>query len=195
MNDPTLKTLRQQAEKLALKNKSRLLSSLEPPSPEKTRQLLHELRVHQIELEMQNEELRRTQQELEATRARYFNLYDVAPVGYCTLNDSGKIVEANYTAAALLGVDRGTLTMQPMTRLIFKEDQDTYYLLRKKLLKVGDVQTCELRLLRNRSTPFWSHLTVGIAPGSDGRPSVRVILSDVSERVLLQTQSESTQKM
>ena len=119
-SERTPQALRQQAENLAFKNQSRLLSSLEPPSAEKVRQILHELRVHQIELEMQNEELRRIQQELEAARARYFNLYDMAPVGYCTLNESGQIVEANLTAVALLGVDWSALVMQPITRFIFK---------------------------------------------------------------------------
>jgi PAS domain-containing protein len=65
--------------------------------------LIHELQVHQIELEMQCEELMRSQQELETTRARYFELYDLAPVGYCMISNGGLIQEANLTAAALLG--------------------------------------------------------------------------------------------
>ena len=78
---------------------------------------LHELRVHQIELEMQNEELRRAQEELEASRARYFDLYDLAPVGYFTLSEQGLILEANLTAATLLGVARGALVKQPLIPL------------------------------------------------------------------------------
>src|SRR5271163_1396245 len=97
-------------------------------SSEESRTLLHDLRVHQIELEMQNEELRRTQEELETSRARYFDLYDLAPVGYFTVSDKGLILEANFTAATLFGVPRGALVKQPLTRFIVPEDQDRYYM-------------------------------------------------------------------
>ncbi len=102
--------------------------------------------MHQIELEMQNEELRRPQAELDAARARYFDLYDLAPVGYCTLSEKGLILEANLTAATLLGVARGALVKQPISRFILKEDQDIYYLHRKQLFETGEPQTCELRI-------------------------------------------------
>lgn len=74
-------------------------------SPEEIRNTLHELRVHQSELEMQNEELLRTQGELETLRARHFDLYDMAPVGYLTISADGLILEGNLTAATLfLGI-------------------------------------------------------------------------------------------
>src|SRR5438105_3744716 len=85
--------LRQQAETIAREKSVRRQESQEALSPEQAQQLLHELRVHQIELEMQNKELRRTQTELETSRERYFNLYDLAPVAYVTLNDKGLILE------------------------------------------------------------------------------------------------------
>lgn len=191
----TLQGLRQEAEKLALKRQYRLLSGLEPPSPEKTRQTLHELLVHQIELEMLNEELRRIQLELETTRARYFNYYDLAPVGYCTLDETELIVEANLTAAAWLGMARDTLVGKRLRHFIFKEDEDRYYLMRKQLLRLGDARTCELRVLKNDGTHFWSQLTVTVAKDSESRRVLRVVLSDINERVLLQKQSEPTQKM
>jgi PAS domain-containing protein len=88
-------------------------------------------KVHQIELELQNEELRRAQAELDIARARYFDLYDLAPVGYCTISEQGLILEANLTVAALLGVARSELVKQPISRFILKKDEDIYYLHRK----------------------------------------------------------------
>lgn len=101
-------------------------------SEEGTQGVLHELRVHQTELEMQNEELRRMQVELIASKTRYFNLYEIAPVGYFVLGENGLIEEANLTAATLLDVVRAQLVRQLFTLFIFKEDQDLYYLHRKK---------------------------------------------------------------
>ena len=99
--------------------------------------------MHQIELEMQNHELCRTQQELEASRAKYFDLYDSAPVGYVTLNEKGIIVEANQTAAGLLGQERSALIGQPLTCFIAREDQNIYYLCNKKLFQTLENQECE----------------------------------------------------
>ncbi|MEI6308742.1 MAG: PAS domain-containing protein, partial [bacterium] len=107
--------LRKAAEEKA---RSLEMQELEALSPEETRQMLHELRVHQIELEMQNEELRRAQEELNISRARYFDLYDLVPVGYCTLSEKGLILEANLAAATLLGVSRGALVKQLISRFI-----------------------------------------------------------------------------
>ena len=123
--------LRRQAEAMARESGALSPEQLEALSPEDTRRTLHELRVHQIELEMQNEELRRARAELTAARVRYFDLYDLAPVGYCTLSEQGLILEANLTAATLLGMARGALVKRPLSRFILKEDQDTYYLHRK----------------------------------------------------------------
>lgn len=99
--------LRRQAEEIARGNAGQSPENIATLSPEETRRMLHELRVHQIELEMQNEELCRAQVELSAAKARYFDLYDLAPVGYCTISEQGLILQANLTAATLLGVARG----------------------------------------------------------------------------------------
>ena len=132
-------------------------------SPEETWRLLHELRVHQIELELQYDELRRTQAELEVARARYFDLYDQAPVGYIQLSEKGLVLEANLTAAGLLGVERSALVKQPLSRFIVPEDQAIYYQYDHHFFNTGAPQSCELRLAHAGGALFWAQLemTVG----------------------------------
>ena len=114
--------LRRQAEE-TLRQQNRDWGSV---APEDSRNMLHELEVHQIELEMQNEELRRAQLELEASRASYFDLFYPAPVGYCTISEQDLLLEANLTAATLLGTTRGELTRQrKFSTLMHKNDQDS----------------------------------------------------------------------
>ena len=150
--------------------------------PEQAQQVFHDLRVHQIELEMQNEELRRIQAEVEASRERYFDLYDLAPVGYFTLSEQGMILEANLAAAKLLGRERGTLVQRPLSRFILPEDQDIYYKHRKQLFETGTPQVCELRFKKKKCDPFWARLEASLAQGTDGSPVSRAVMSDVTER-------------
>ena len=148
--------LRQRAEELWRKQAADRRNPAQPTADiplEEALNLLHELEVHQIELEMQNEELRRAQEEIAASRARYFDLYELAPVGYLTLSEKGLILEANLTAANLLGVERSQLVKRPLFRFIVPEDQDIYYLHRKRLLATRQPQVCELRMVRGRPCP------------------------------------------
>jgi PAS domain S-box-containing protein len=144
--------------------------------------LIHELRVHQIELDMQNEEMRRNQAELEASQARYFDLYDLAPVGYCTLNEHGLILAANLTATTLLGMTHGALVKQPITRFILKEDQDIYYLHLKQLFETDAPQVCDLRMMKNDGTEFWAHLNATTAQDPGGARVCRAVMTDITER-------------
>ncbi len=144
--------------------------------------MFHELQVHQIELEMQNDELRRTQQELEASREKYFDLYDLAPVGYFSINEKGIILEANLTAAALLGKERSDLVNRPFSRFIFMEDQDIYYLCHKQLVKTHSQQAGEMRMLRKDGAPFWARFDISIGWGTDDTTGTRVVIVDISKR-------------
>jgi PAS domain S-box-containing protein len=171
--------LRKRAEELTRTMSSTALSA---QTPEEIQWVLHELRVHQIELEMQNEELRAAQAQIEAGRARYFDLYDLAPVGYCTLSEKGLILEANLPAATLLGTARGALIKQPLSRFILTEDQAIYYLHRKQIFETGAPQECDLRLVKPDGALFWAHLTATAAQAEDGAPVCRMVLSDITER-------------
>ena len=153
-------------------------------SPAETQKVLHELRVHQVELEMQNEELRNAQEELEASPARYFDLYDLAPVGYLSVSEQGLILEANLTFATMLGVARarGALLQQPLTHFILPEDEDIYYLHRKSLLETGVPQVCELRVLREDGARFWARLEATAAQEAEGAAVSRIAVSDITER-------------
>jgi PAS domain S-box-containing protein len=170
--------------------------------PEETGRILHELRVHQIELEMQNEELRRAQAELDASRARYFDLYDLAPVGYITVSEQGLILEANLTAAGLLDTTRSALVRQTLTSFIVKEDQDIYYHHRRALFETGKTQNCELRMKRSDSATFWAGLGAAAAQEADGELVCRITMQDITERKqaeaekeILQAQLAQAQKM
>ena len=174
--------LRQRAEAAFQAQAAQLPADRAPLSPEAIQRTLHELRVHQIELEMQNEELRHSQAELSATKARYFDLYDFAPVGYLTVSETGLIRESNLTAATLLGVTRSALVQQPISRFILPADQDTYYRFRQKLSAISKPQTCELRLVRGKDSPFWAYLEATVAADAAGATVSRVTLTDVTTR-------------
>ena len=169
--------LRRRAEVLLVSTAGHL-----PESTQELQRLLHELRVHQLELEMQNDELRRAQIELEASRSRWFELYESAPVGYLTVNDAGEIVESNHCGAILLGLARGEAVNQPITRFILNEDQDTYYLLRQKLLSTEERQSCELRMVRFDRTPIWVQLAATSVRDLQGSRVLRIVLIDITTR-------------
>lgn len=174
--------LRQKAEKMAKDRPTGTPEHDASLSPQHSQRIIHELQVHQIELELQNEELRRAQVELDAVRARYFDLYDLAPVGYCTLSAKGIIKEANLTAATLLGVVRGDVVGQPMSRFVLSDDQDIYYRHRQQLFATKEPHVCRVRLLRPFDQPFWARLEATVAQDDENdAPECRVVLSDISE--------------
>jgi len=149
---------------------------------EDARSLLHDLRVHRIELELQNEELRASQEQLELARARYFDLYDLAPVGYLTIGENGIVLEANLTAAGLLDAARSAVVTQPWTRFVFPADQDIYLRHRRELFSSGAPHGCELRLVKANGEAFWVRLDARVAEGADRTRVCRTVLSDISER-------------
>lgn len=196
--------LRRRAEEALEKKSGEPPASWTELSPATAPALLHELQVHQIELEMQNEELRRAQIELDKSRARYFELYDAAPVGYVTLNAKGLILEANLTFARLVNLSWDALANRPFSRFILRDDQDAFYLLRKQVLDTpamvisralmgsgfglgGHSQShespsCELRMVRGDGHEYWAKLIATPAGAGATEGSIWVVVTDISAR-------------
>jgi len=150
--------------------------------PEAARRTLFELRLYQLELEMQNVELRRVQAELDVERARYFDLYDLAPVGYCTVSEKGLILEVNLTAAAMLGVPRSLPISQSFPRFVWPADQGIYFRSHKQLLETGQAQACELQLVHKDGHRFWVSSRSSVTLSDDAAPVLRIVLSDISRQ-------------
>ncbi len=145
-------------------------------------ELLHELQVHQIELEMQNEALRQAQIELEASRDRYVDLYEFAPVGYLTLSHSGLIEQINLTGAALLGEERKHLLHRRFVRWLAPEERDSWQRKFMQVVQKGGKQSCKLFMQRSDGARFYAHMDC--LPLTGSVPQVRITLSDISEHRL-----------
>lgn len=178
----TAEALRRRAIEIAAARDAELPPAPEPLSAEEAREVIHELQVHQIELELQNDELRRAQESLEAARARYFDLYDLAPVGYFTLSPEGVIREVNLTGARLLDVARAVLIDRPLSVFILPEDQDRYYLACRKLVTTEEDHAFELRMAKRDGRPFWVWIEATVAHDDDGSPVLRMVMTDITAR-------------
>ncbi|TSA48909.1 MAG: EAL domain-containing protein [Nitrosomonadales bacterium] len=158
-----------------------LLDTAKQAAARPAEELLHELQVHEIELEMQNEELRRAQIALEESRDRYVDLYDFGPVGYLTLTRKGLISDVNLTAAALLGVERSKLQQRRFAPFVAPEDSDRWHRRFLHMLQHGEQQSCELALQRQDGTLLHVCLHC-LKAGSDASPVLRMALTDITER-------------
>ena len=145
--------------------------------------LAHELGTHQIELEIQNEELRRAQEELDASRSRYADLYDFAPTGYLTLDKDGLIREVNLTGAELLGEDRRRLINKPFSAFVFNDDLDTFRAHLRQTLKRETRQIGEIRIRRKDGSVAPVQLQSIAAEGPEGGSAFcRTAAIDITER-------------
>jgi PAS domain S-box-containing protein len=152
-----------------------------PKSATDTQRLVHELQVHQIELEMQNGELEEAREKLEALLADYTDLYDFSPVGYMSLNEQGQILKVNLTGAALLGVGRSQLINRPLPAYVAPASRPIFLAFLKQVFAGSGKHVCEAALLRERGASFWANIH-GAAAISAGGPQkwCRVVVSDIN---------------
>lgn len=171
--------LRQQAEDLI-----RLRPDSTSDSLPDILELIHELRVHQVELEIQNEELRRAQQEISDLHYKFENLYEFAPCGYLTLNAKGIITDANLTAVKLLGMNKSRLLRSAFSSFIYPGWEDFYFETRKKAGEKGEMQSAELRLKTKDNSVRWVRADLESNLEQDGSLGQwRMVLMDITAKM------------
>lgn len=155
-----------------------------PTEMERADRLAHELHVHQVELESQNEELRRTQSDLAAARDRYLDLFDFAPVGYLTLDKDGVILACNLTSADMLGTLRSVLNGASLSRFIMPADSDRWHLYLRRVLLEEQPQSIEIALRHGNQTDPWFGEIVGQRMvANDRAATMRVTVTDITGRM------------
>mgnify|MGYP001608720734 FL=1 len=160
------------------------LERLKELSARDIQELVHELGTHQIELEMQNEELRKARDELESSRNQYAELYDFAPVGYFTIDAQGLIEGVNLTGARLLGIERGLLLKRPFINFIAEAaDREIFSKHCSEIFQKQGNQTCEIRLKRKDGATFYAQLQSTAKENIDGKAGyIRTTIIDTTER-------------
>ena len=171
--------LRKRAEKILAKDPQAIRTMV----PADIQKLLHELNLHQIELEMQNEDFRRFQLELQEARDKYLNLYDFAPTGYFTIDRNSLIVDVNLAGSELLGSKNHTLIGTQFTSSISPDSQDAFHFHCREVLKTGIKGNCEIKILKADGTPFHAQLISMAVPEKDGNINhFRTAVIDITGR-------------
>jgi PAS domain S-box-containing protein len=162
-----------------------------PQSLDTTERVLHELHVHQIELEMQNRALREAQQALEESRDRYAQLYDFAPVGYVTLDRAHCITEINLTGATLLGVERARLIGSPLAHFIARADHPSLAHHLARCYETDDLVVGEVTLKGQQEPPVRVQLSSTCT--NNGAQQCAITLTDISARAQAERALQSSE--
>jgi diguanylate cyclase (GGDEF)-like protein/PAS domain S-box-containing protein len=153
-----------------------------PVTVSDARRLVHELQVHQIELEMQNEALMQTRGELEEALRKYTDLYDFAPVGYFSLARDGTICQVNLAGASLVGIERGALVERRLGVFVSDQSRETFNSFLAKVFESGQKQTCEVALLQEGGGQLWVYIEA-LNDSSNGQvEECQAVMSDITER-------------
>lgn len=185
MNKET-NTDEEERDKLRRRAESQITRKQAPPAlaEEDAQRLMHDLEVYQVELERQNEELRRAQQELSESRDRYFELYDLAPVGYLTLDREGKILESNLAASAFFGEDRTRFTGRSLAAFLQQSEADALHHHLREVFEQDSKRSCELTLTPpggDDALETKVRLESICFNGPNGQRRCRTVLVDLSE--------------
>lgn len=185
-------TLRKKAvEKLKQNSSNPIL----PQNENEIQKLIHEIQVHQIELEIQNDELRRAWLEVKETQNRFTDLYEFAPVIYFTTNKNGIIEQANLTASGLLGIERIKMIKKNFFDFVIKEDQEQIYFFFKNVYEKKSPVSCELRMQKQDGSIFWAILNGKLNINEYSKvEEIRINVSDISNLKKIELDLSETQK-
>ncbi|MGR9045253.1 MAG: PAS domain-containing sensor histidine kinase [Gammaproteobacteria bacterium] len=172
------KVLRQKSERMLGASGT----DIDTMSREDIRNLVYEFQVYQIELELQNEELRIAQHQLAVSLDRYAQLYDYAPIGFLTLDQQGVIIKANLKAAKILGIDSAQLSGRKLVEFIHLEDQDKFYLYSRESLTASQKNTVEFRIKTREDHPVFVEIRSTLNLFEEQGPRVLMTISDISGR-------------
>ena len=169
-------------------DKEQVEKKLTPPSqpellsPEAARLLLHELRQQQTILELKNEQLLRMQEELENSRARYYDFYHAAPVGFVALSNKATICESNLALSRMLQTDESRLVQQSLTNYVHRDDRKLFAEMLETLFLNEQAQSLQLRLKQSKATYFWARIEAALAFDLVESTVARIVVIDITER-------------
>ncbi|MBS1528609.1 MAG: PAS domain S-box protein, partial [Bacteroidetes bacterium] len=170
---------------------------LVPDIPEllETQKIFQELQIHQLELEMQNDELNLVALELEKERARFLSLFELAPVGYVVLNRKGSIMDVNQAGSRLFGLRKEVLLNKTLAGFVFADDTPKFNNFYRKLLSEPGEQHCTARLFKSRDSAFYAEMH-GICIGGTNANSCYITVSDISEKMRAELElQKATQRL
>ena len=174
--------LREKAEQL-LKNQPSLL---EKPYTKDLSKVIHDLQVHQIELEMQNDELKKVQADLESSKDRYFKLFNRAPVGYATVDEVGMIRSSNQALSDMLGRDPRVLKRKPLSQFVFDKDKDLFLSRFRVFSRKPDGGSFEVRMVESSRQIIHTQLSVQAvdtqSKTQNGSRDILIVVSDITEK-------------
>jgi PAS domain S-box-containing protein len=189
LKKPGLKLREEELRKRAEEMLNKLSQDNDVTFPKEIKRLLHELQVYRVELEMQNDELRITQNELEKSRNRFADLYDYAPIGYFTLTGKAEIVMLNITAGRILGYHRNDLAGKNLSNYIAKADRDLFYIFLNHVFSSTQKQTTEVKFINKKNIPIFVQLeAVLVDTGDKGLKQCRLVMLDITERKIAEAQ-------
>lgn len=185
-----LAEIRRQAEEAMQKRQD-----LQGVSTEDILSLVHELQVRQIELEMQKEELRRAQKELETSRTKYSDFYDFAPISYFTLDKNGLIIQVNLTGAKKLGMERSVLIKKPFSLFVGADCKNIFYLHLMQVFRKKTLQTTEIQCVDKKGVHFYAVLESISFQDATGAHQCRTALNDITKHVQIEKNLIASEKM